>query len=272
MEFSGAILDVDGTLLRGTEPIPGVDRGLRALDDRGVNRLYVSNNPTKTPDAYAAKLRRAGIPADCADVVTSGSTTVEYLRRHHPDARVYLVGESGLRDQLRDAGFVVVRAGEWDGEPVDVAVASIDRRFDYETLTESLAVLRDGSVPLVGTDPDVVIPAAEGDVPGSGAIVTAVATVAEREPNVVLGKPHDVAQELALDRLGCAPEDCLVVGDRLDTDVELGARAGMTTVLVRSGVTDDARLARSAVAPDYVVDGFADVERVLEGTAEPYSP
>lgn len=272
MEFSGAIVDVDGTLIRGTEPISGVDRGLRALEDRGVDRLYVSNNPTKTPAAYAAKLRRAGIAAAGDDVVTSGSTTVEYLRRHHPDSRVYLVGEAGLHDQLREAGFAVVQAGEWNGHTVDVAVVSIDRRFDYDTLTESLAVLRDGSVPLVGTDPDVVIPASEGDVPGSGAIVTAVATVAEREPNVVLGKPHDVARELALDRLGCAPEDCLVVGDRLDTDVELGARAGMTTVLVRSGVTDDTRLARSAVTPDFVLDSFADIECVLDGSAEPYSP
>lgn len=272
MDFSGAILDVDGTLVRGAEPIPGVDRGLRALDAHGVDRLFVSNNPTRTPDGYAEKLRGAGIPADGEDVVTSGSTTVEYLRRNHAGKRVYLVGESGLHDQLAAADFPVVPAGAWDGDAVDVAVVSIDRGFSYGTLTESLAVLRDGSVPLVGTDPDVVIPASEGDVPGSGAIVTAVASVAEREPDAILGKPHDIARELALDRLGCSPERCLVVGDRLDTDIELGARSGMTTVLVRSGVTDETRLARSAVDPDYVLDSFADIETVLDGSAASYDP
>lgn len=271
MDFAGAILDVDGTLLRGTQPIAGVERGLAALDARDVARIYVSNNPTRTPDAYAEKLRAAGIEAVGPDVVTSGSTTVEYLRRFHDGATVYLVGESGLYDQLLGAGFAVVESGDWTGDPVDVAVASIDRSFDYDALTESLAVLRDGSVPLVGSDPDVVIPAPDGDVPGSGAIVNAVANVAERDPDAVLGKPHDIARELALDRLGCDPGDCLVVGDRLDTDVELGARSGMTTVLVRSGVTDERRLRRSSVTPDYVLDSFADVARVLDGSAERFS-
>lgn len=271
MEFAGAILDVDGTLVRGTIPIEGVERGLAALDAHDVDRIYVSNNPTKTPDAYAEKLRTVGIDAVGADIVTSGSTTVEYLRRGHRGETVYLVGESGLHDQLLAADFPVVEAGSWRGDPVDVAVASIDRGFSYDTLTEALAVLRDGTVPLVGTDPDVVIPAPQGDVPGSGAIITAVANVAEREPDAVLGKPHDLARELALDRLGCAPENCLVIGDRLDTDIELGARSGMTTILVRSGVTDEARLQRSAVTPDYVLDSFADVGTVLDGSAERFS-
>ena len=306
MKFSGAILDVDGTLLRGSEPIPGLERGLAALDERGIARLYVSNNPTLTPAAYAEKLRAAGIDAAGDDVVTSGSTTVEYLRRGHAGETVYLVGESGLHEQLRAAGFPVVAAGdpaaggldaasdpastddaavedaavaddatvaeESAVEDVDVAVVSIDREFDYGTMTEALSVLRDGSVPFVGTDPDVTIPGADGDVPGSGAIVGAVATVTERDPDVVLGKPHEVAREMALDRLGCPAGECLVVGDRLDTDIELGARAGATTVLVRSGVTDDARLAGSSTTPDYVVDSFGEIERVLDGSLPRYDP
>lgn len=268
MNFAGAILDVDGTVVRGTTPIDGADRGLAALEAHGVRRLFVSNNPTKTPPAYAEKLHSAGFTADAADIITSGSTTVEYLRRTHDEAAVYLVGESGLHDQLLDAGFEVTVAGDWNGETIDVAVVSIDRAFSYDVLTEALSVLRDGSVPLIGTDPDVVIPAPEGDIPGSGAIITAVANVAERDPDAVLGKPHDLTRELALDRLGCAAEDCLVVGDRLDTDIELGARSGMTTVLVRTGVTDEARLARSSITPDYVLDTIGDIGRVLDGSAE----
>jgi 4-nitrophenyl phosphatase len=268
MDYAGAILDVDGTLVRGTKPISGVERGLGALAAHDVDHCYVSNNPTKTPAAYAEKLRAAGIEAIGPDVVTSGSTTVEYLRRHHEGETVYLVGEDGLHAQLEGADFPVVVAGDWTGQAVDVAVVSIDREFTYDTLTESLAVLHDGTVPIVGTDPDLVIPAPDGDVPGSGAIVNAVANVAERDPDAVLGKPHDIARELALDRLGCDAADCLVVGDRLDTDIELGARSGMTTVLVRTGVTDERRLARASVTPDYVLDEFGDVGKVLDGSAE----
>ena len=105
-------------------------------------------------------------------------------------------------------------------------------------------------------------------MPGSGAMIAAITGTAERDADAVLGKPHAITRELALDRLGCGATDCLVVGDRLDTDIALGADAGMTTVLVRSGVTDDARIERSAVTPDYVADSLADVGAVLDGRAE----
>jgi len=207
---------------------------------------------------------------------------------------VYLVGEAGLRDQLTDAGFAVDVAGEGvveaaregaievasepsiDGEgetaTPDVAVVSIDRGFDYATLSEALRVVRRSEMPIMGTDPDAVIPAAEGDVPGSGATIAAVSDVAEREPAAVLGKPHELTRELALERLDAPAESCLIVGDRLDTDIALGAASGMTTVLVRSGVTDDARLARATVTPDYVVDSLAALPAVLDGEVEPYVP
>ncbi|MEF8799751.1 MAG: HAD-IIA family hydrolase [Halolamina sp.] len=277
MEYRGTLLDVDGTVVRGEQRLPGADEGIAALSDRGIARLFVSNNPTRRPAAYAQKLRNAGIDATAEEVLTAATTTVEYLRRNHAEDRVYLVGEPGLHEQLTDAGFAVDIAGKaaetgTQTTTADVAVVSIDREFDYGTLSAALRVIRAESVPIVGTDPDAVIPAAEGDVPGSGAIIAAVADVAEREPAAVLGKPHALTRELALERLGVPAEACLVVGDRLDTDIALGAASGMTTVLVRSGVTDDARLARSAMTPDYVVDSLAALPTVLDGEADRYAP
>lgn len=281
MEYRGALLDVDGTVVRGERQLPGADEGLAALSDRGIARLFVSNNPTRRPADYAEKLRNAGIDATAEEVITAATTTVEYLQRNHAGGRVYLVGEQGLQEQLTDAGFAVDVAGNTEpsvteaaphpAEP-DVAVVSIDREFDYGTLSAALQVVRQREVPIVGTDPDAVIPAAEGDVPGSGAFIAAVADVAEREPAAVLGKPHALTRELALERLSVPSESCLVVGDRLDTDIALGAASGMTTVLVRSGVTDDARLARSPVTPDYVVDSLAALPAVLGGEADRYEP
>ena len=272
MSYDGVILDVDGTVVRGEELLPGADTGLAALESRGIRRLFVSNNPTRPATAYAEKLRRAGVDADPDEVLTAGASTVAYLGRHHAGETVYLVGERGLREQLERAGFDTAVAGK-DGSPdrgADVAVVSIDREFDYDTLTTAARTIRAGELPIVGSDPDAVIPAAEGDVPGSGAMIAAITGTAERDADAVLGKPHAITRELALDRLGCGATDCLVVGDRLDTDIALGAEAGMTTVLVRSGVTDDARIERSSVTPDYVVDTLADVEAVLDGTAERY--
>jgi 4-nitrophenyl phosphatase len=259
MTIRGAVVDVDGTLVRGDDPIPGSRAGLAALRDAGARPLFVSNNPTRAPAAYRDRLRDAGIDATAADVVTAGTTTVAYLREHHPDDRLFVVGESGLRTQLSGAGLDLVD----DPDAAEVVVASIDREFTYERLRDALWALSDDDVAFVGTDPDAVIPASERPVPGSGAVIGAVAAAAGRDPDAVLGKPSPTARRIVRERLDVPPESCLVVGDRLDTDIALGARAGMTTALVLSGVTDAGDVADADVTPDYVLDSLEDVDRVL---------
>jgi len=260
MTVRGAILDVDGTVLRGDEPIPGAREALASLAAAGVARLFVTNNPTKPPAAYEARFAGAGIDVAADEVLTAGAVTAGYLSREHADDPLYVVGEPGLVEQLTDAGLTVVS----DPERADAVVVSLDRGFDYEELCTALWTLADDDVAFVGTDPDTVIPGADRPFPGSGAIVNAVAGVTGRDPDRVLGKPSPEARRLALDRLGVPPEDCLVVGDRLDTDVALGADAGMTTALVRTGVTDDDALAASDVRPDYVLDSVAEIDRILD--------
>ncbi len=260
MSIRGAIIDVDGTVLRGSEPVPGAVAGLDALDAAGVRRLFVSNNPTKAPSAYVERFEGAGFEVRADEVMTSGAVTTAYLRENRPTDAVFLVGEDGLRRQLEEAGQRVVV----DPDRADVVVASIDRSFDYDKLSQALWALSDEAVGFVGSDPDVTIPTESRPIPGSGSIIRAVAGVAEREPDVVLGKPSAYAREMALDRLGVDAEECLVVGDRLDTDIAMGAEAGMTTVLVHSGITDESTLADSDVRPDYVLESLGDVERVLQ--------
>ena len=258
MEYRGVVLDVDGTVVRGDEAIPGALDGLAAIEDAGLDRLFVSNNPTKAPPAYVERLRNAGIETIADEIVTSGTTTTVYLAEHHPGARTYCIGESGLRDQLRDAGLELVGPAD---EP-DVVVVAIDREFDFDDLRDAYVALRNGTK-FYGTDPDIIIPTADGDIPGSGAIIHAVAGVAGRDPDAVLGKPSAVARRVVLDRLGLDAEDVLVVGDRLDTDIAFGLDAGMETALVRTGVTDDATLANSAYEPHYVLDGLGDIGQLL---------
>jgi 4-nitrophenyl phosphatase len=256
--LNGVILDVDGTVVRGDEALPGARAGLDLLEERGLRRLFVSNNPTKPAAAYEERFARAGFDVAAEEIVTAATVTTAYLDRHHAGADHFVVGEDGLRDILSAAGVSVTA----DPAEATVLLASIDRAFDYETLCTAMRVLADDSVAFVGTDPDMIIPAAEGDIPGSGAVIHAIAGVAGRDPDIVLGKPSAPARELVEARLGVDPRECLVVGDRLDTDIAFGAAAGMTTALVRTGVTDDATLAASDVEPDYVLDSLADLDAV----------
>ena len=258
MEFSGAVIDVDGTVVRGDDPIPGAPEGYRRIREADIDTLFVSNNPTKAPPAYVDRLGSAGYDVGADRVITAGTVTTEYLRRHHGDDELLCIGATGLLDQFADAGLSTTE----DVDAADALVASIDYEFDYDDLCAALWAL-DRGIPFIGTDPDIVIPAPERDVPGSGAVIRSIAAVAERDPDIVLGKPSEPAIEMIRERLPHPPEECLVVGDRLDTDIELGARAGMTTVLVLSGVTDEATLARSDVEPDHVIDHLGEIGRVI---------
>jgi 4-nitrophenyl phosphatase len=260
MTYRGVVLDVDGTVVRGNDPIPGATEGVARLATDGLRRLFVSNNPTKRPQAYVSRLGNAGFDVTPDEVVTAGSVTTDYLAEEHPDDGLFVVGAPSLIDQFEDAGLVVV---EEPGD-ADVLVASIDHRFDYDTMCDALWALSDDDVRFVGTDPDMVIPAPDRDVPGSGAVIHAIAGVTGRDPDRVLGKPSEETRRLVLDRLDVPPEECLVVGDRLDTDIALGEKAGMTTVLVRTGVSDDRTLGESSVTPDYVIDSLGDIGRVLD--------
>lgn len=232
--FDGVVFDVDGTLLRGTAAIPGAPAAVQRVRDAGASVVFVTNNPTRTPGSYVEKLAEAGIQASVDEVVTSGTTTAAFLQRNYHGEPAFVVGEDGLVSQVADAGIDVRE----DPTRARGVVASIDRGFTYDQLTDALRAFETDVDWFVGTDPDRTIPTTDGLVPGSGAIVESIAAVAERRPDVVLGKPHAFTRALVFERLGCDPGDVLVVGDRLDTDVAFGRRAGATTVLVQTGIDD----------------------------------
>ncbi|WP_227130890.1 HAD-IIA family hydrolase [Halorubellus salinus] len=258
-EFDGVVFDVDGTLVRGREPIPGAAETVCAVRESGAGVAFVTNNPTRTPESYVGKLRGAGIDATADEVVTSGTSTVAFLEREHPGDAAFVVGEQGLESQLANAALDVVD----DPTAADGVVASIDREFTYDALADALTAFESGVDWFVGSDPDRTIPTDSGLVPGSGAVVESVAAVAERRPDAVLGKPHPFTRDLVFDRLGCDPARALVVGDRLDTDVAFGAGAGASTALVETGVATRADAAASDVTPDHVLADVTGVQTLL---------
>jgi 4-nitrophenyl phosphatase len=269
MGYRGAIVDLDGTVYRGGTLVPGALDGVATLRDRGIDPLFVTNNPTRSPSAYADRLESLGLDVDPDRILSAGSITATYLAEQYPERPTYVIGSPGLREMLDEAG--VVRTD--DPDAAEVLVTSHDYEFDYDDLTAGLWALEDATA-FVGTDPDLTYPGGDGrDRPGSGAITGAVATVARREPDHVLGKPAPETLAVVRERLDCPLEECLIVGDRLDTDVALGERGGMTTVLVLSGTTTRADLGADVaplpgssadLEPDRVIDRFGAIGSVVD--------
>ena len=258
-DYEAVILDVDGTIVRGDELLTGAPDGFDAIDRAGCDRLLFSNNPTRDGDYYREKLAPYGIDIDPELVLTSGSVSATYLATAHPEKTVYLVGGDRLEDILEAAGVELTA----DPTAADLVLGSFTTDFSFDILTESLQALENG-VPFYGTDPDTTIPVDDGLIPGSGALIAAMEAAAGRTPDAILGKPSTVAADAALDRLEADPSRTLVVGDRLNTDIALGNRAGMDSALVLTGITDRETLEASDVEPTHVIDSLADLGRLLE--------
>lgn len=260
MEHEGIVVDLDGTVYRGERVLDGAKAAIDALRERGYEILFVTNNPTRSPAGYVERLAELGIEASEADVVSAGAVTAAFLAGRHADDRTFLIGSDGLGEQLRDGGVTLTE----EPEEADVVVTSHHYGFDYHDMTEGLWAL-DGADVFYGTDPDLTYPHSDGrNYPGSGAITRAVGGVADRRPDRVLGKPSTVTVEFVTDRLGCPPEACVVVGDGLDTDIAMGERAGMTTVLVSTGRHDREDADAAEVTPDHVVGSIAEVPGLLD--------
>lgn len=259
MTLNGAIVDLDGTVYRGGTLLDGAKAGVDRLRSAGLSLLFFSNNPTKDGSTYVEHLSNLGIDARPGEACSAGDVTTQYLRENHPNADVLFVGAEGLGEQLDAAGLALPE----DPASADVLLGSWTPNFGYRDMDAALQAV-DGDTTFLGTDPDRTFPRENGKVePGSGAIIHSLAATIGQEPDAILGKPSTPALEMALDRLDVAADECLVVGDRLGTDLALGDRAGMTTVLVLTGVTDRSDVADSGVQPDYVIDGLGEIDEVL---------
>lgn len=260
MTLRGAIIDLDGTVYRGGQLCHGTPAGIRSLRDAGLDLLFFSNNPLKDGDDYVERLTELGLDVSPGEACSSGVVTTEFLAENHSSDRVFCIGADGLREQFRAADLNVI------DEPAkaDVLVASWTSEFDFGDMRDALAAF-DEETTFLGTDPDRTFPMEGGTiVPGSGAIIGSVAAVVGEQPDAILGKPSEAALKAALDRLDAEPSECLVVGDRLDTDLRMGDRAGMTTVLVLTGVSDRADIDKSDIEPDYVIDSLGEIGTVLD--------
>ena len=223
------ILDLDGVVWLGDEPIPGSADAIERMRAGGDRVLFVSNNSSARVAEYLAKLARVGVPTESADLVTSGQAAATLLE---PGLTALVCAGPGVEEALQVRGVHTVRDGD-----ADAVVVGWHRDFDYEGLTRASTAVIHGAR-LIGTNDDATYPTPEGPIPGGGAILAAVATAAGVEP-IVAGKPHRPMVDLVRARLGADLDGSTVVGDRPSTDGRLAVALGVRFALVLSGVTNE---------------------------------
>jgi 4-nitrophenyl phosphatase len=259
-DIQGVVADMDGVLWRGKEPIKGMHEFFELLYDADLPFMLATNNSSRTRTDYVNKLAGMGVTTVTEDnIVTSGTTTVEFLLKEYPiGADIHVLGGPGLHSMVREAGFNIVNEG------ADVVIVGLATDLTYDNLSRASVNIRAGGR-FIATNPDKTFPTPDGLVPGNGALVAAVQAATDVEPEF-MGKPYAPMFRTALDRLGTDPSKTIMIGDRLNTDIEGAIGVGMQTVLLLSGVTTTDDLTASDIQPDIAFESIMDVVKAWNYT------
>jgi 4-nitrophenyl phosphatase len=250
------ILDMDGVLWRSNEPIGDLPAIFAEIDKHGWKLVLATNNATKAIPQFLTKLESFGVQLEPWQIINSAQATAHYLRQQHPKGgNVYVVGEPGLVEIMAENGFT-----HSEEDPLAV-VAALDRSINYEKLRIATLLIRSG-VPFIGTNPDRTFPTPEGQVPGAGSILAIIEAATDVKP-LIIGKPNPAMYQFALERMGTTPEETLVVGDRLETDIAGAQNLGTPCALVLSGVTSEEAAWEWQPSPELIADNLTNVLREL---------
>ena len=261
--FKGFIFDLDGTVYLSDTLIPGADKVIQLLRQNGRKVVFLSNKPIQTREDYASKLTRLGIPTPPDEVINSTFVMINYLKKIAPQARLFVVGEIPFIEELKRGGFTITD----EPNEIDYVIAAFDRTFDYQKLNIAYQAIKLGAH-FVATNPDRTCPVEGGEIPDCAGMIAAIEAVTQKKVEVIVGKPSPLMIQAALEVMGLKPEDCILIGDRLETDIKMGREFGMATGIVLTGVTDEKMLEESkhsSIQPDFVFQSIADVENLLLG-------
>ena len=246
------LLDGDGVLYRGAEPLPGARAFIDALNASGTPYLLLTNNATRTPQQLAAKMVPMQVAIDAQHIFTSAQATARWLQDRYPaGARVLAVGETGLRVALTEAGFTLVD----DHRAAELVVAGLDRGATYARLAEATLAIGRGC-PFIATNPDLSIPTERGIEPGAGALIAFLQAASGVTPPMI-GKPEADFFHQAMASLGVQRHETVMVGDRYETDILGGHNAGIRTAAVLTGITSAAAFAAADPPPTWVFEDLA---------------
>lgn len=249
MSYKGYLIDLDGTIYLGKEPIPAGKRFVEALQTKGLPFLFVTNNTTRSPQVVADRLAQEfDIHVGPETIYTASLATIDFMKDDAKGKKVFVIGEAGLIDLILEAGFV------WDETNPDYVVVGLDNDVTYEKFVLATLAIQKGAT-FIGTNPDKNIPTERGLLPGAGSLIAMVET-ATQTPPIFIGKPEAIIMDKAVDHIGLQKEDVIMVGDNYDTDICSGIRNGIDSLLVLSGFTPKAAVPLLPVAPTYVLDSL----------------
>jgi 4-nitrophenyl phosphatase len=255
--IKGLILDMDGVLWRGDQPLLDLEAFFQDANRLGLKVVLATNNATKNVAQYISKFDDFQVSLSPDQIVNSSMSAAYYLQqKHHQGGSVFVVGESGLVNTLAEWGFSQAE------EQVLAVVAGLDRHITYAKLSHACQLIRAGAQ-FIGTNPDLTFPSPQGLTPGAGSVLAFIEAGAGVKP-LITGKPEPFMFELALQRMQLAPDDVLTVGDRLDTDILGGQRASCRTAVVLTGVATLEDVKAWEPAPDLILPNLADLLPLLE--------
>ena len=253
------VFDLDGVIYRGNEAQPHASEAVRQLRLRGRKVFFFTNNTTQSRLDFQTKLAGMDIPAELGEIMTSAYATALYLHQEGTNgSRVYTVGESGLIKELESVGLKIVT--DPDKEAVDFVVVGLDRHFTYDKLTKAQQAILSGAR-FIATNRDATYPIEGGKIiPGGGSMVSAIETASGAAP-ITIGKPETYALEMVLELAGSVPEESVIVGDRLETDIALGNKLNMHSVLTLTGVSDrwSAENAPPEMRPERIIEDLIEL-------------
>jgi NagD protein len=252
------LTDMDGVLVHENHPIPGAAELLQQWQDQGAPYLVLTNNSIFTPRDLSARLRASGLHVPEERIWTSALATADFLASQIPGGTAFVIGEAGITTALHEAGFIMTET-----KP-DYVVIGETRNYSFEAITKAIRLIGDGAR-FIATNPDATGPSADGPMPATGAVAALISKATGKEPYVV-GKPNPMMFRSALNKIGAHSENTAMIGDRMDTDIVAGIEAGLHTILVLTGISDESEINRYPFRPDEILSSVA--ELVLATPAE----
>ncbi len=253
------LFDMDGTLYLGNQLFGFTNELLSTIKANGGRYLFMTNNSSKSVNDYILKLEKLGIKAQYDDFITSSQATVYYLKKYHPNARLYVCGTSSLKDEFVREGFSLTE----NTEDTECIVMGFDTELNFKKLHDISYMLCTKDLPYIATNPDYVCPTEFGSVPDCGSVCDMIYNATGKRP-VVIGKPEALMPRLAMERTGYTETETAVVGDRIYTDIKSGINANTITVLVMSGETTDEILNASPDKPDIVLSSAKEIIEIIK--------
>ena len=242
---------MDGVLVHEGRALPGAAEVLKQWKEEGLRFLVLTNNSMYTPRDLAARLKATGLDIPSEAIWTSALATADFLHSQKPKGSAFVLGEAGLTTAMHEVGYIMT-----DVNP-DYVVLGESRNFNFDSLTKAIRLINNGAR-FIATNPDATGPSAEGVLPATGSVAALITKATGREPYIV-GKPNPMMFRSAMNKINAHSESTGMIGDRMDTDIVAGIEAGLHTVLVLTGIADEAEINKYPFRPNEILNSIGDL-------------